>query len=108
MLLVNYTYRYYCSWPAKNSAPPSMVGAKNCSSIFLKATMNSRTVRVAFGLGMAGLLLLSPPTRAAAVRGWLSWRGPQQNGLSLEKNLPEKVDPKNPLWVADFPGQSAS
>src|SRR5207249_4264036 len=45
-------------------------------------------------------------TGAAPVRGWLAWRGPQQNGSSSEKNLPDTVDPKQPLWVADFPGQS--
>ena len=49
--------------------------------------------------------LFSAPANPA-VRGWLNWRGPQQNGASLEKNLPDTVDPKNPLWVADFPGQS--
>ena len=43
---------------------------------------------------------------AAPVRGWLSWRGPQQNGCSLEKNLPDKLNVKEALWVADFPGQS--
>jgi len=45
---------------------------------------------------------------AAAVHGWLAWRGPQQNGMSLEKNLPDKIPNKEAaLWVADFPGQSA-
>src|SRR4051812_23703747 len=44
---------------------------------------------------------------AQPVRGWLSWRGPQQNGCSLEKNLPDKLNVKEALWVADFPGQSA-
>ena len=43
---------------------------------------------------------------ASPVRGWLSWRGPQQNGSSLEKNLPDKIAAKDALWVADFPGQS--
>src|SRR5207247_2039436 len=43
---------------------------------------------------------------AAPVHGWLSWRGPQQNGCSLEKNLPDKLNAKEALWVADFPGQS--
>ena len=43
---------------------------------------------------------------AVPAKGWLAWRGPQQNGTSLEKNLPEKLDPKNPLWRVDFPGQS--
>src|SRR5437016_5227012 len=43
---------------------------------------------------------------AAEAHGWLSWRGPQQNGASLEKNLPDRVMVKEALWVADFPGQS--
>src|SRR5688572_30039457 len=43
---------------------------------------------------------------AAPVKGWLNWRGPNQNGTSDEKNLPESIDAKKPLWVADFPGQS--
>jgi outer membrane protein assembly factor BamB len=70
--------------------------------------MNSPIPRVALGLGMACLLLVTTDTRSAPVRGWLSWRGPQQNGMSLEKNLPNNVDPKNPLWRADFPGQGAA
>jgi outer membrane protein assembly factor BamB len=45
--------------------------------------------------------------RADAAQGWLSWRGPQQNGTSLETGLPDTVDPDHPLWTADFPGQSA-
>ncbi|MEO7297156.1 MAG: PQQ-binding-like beta-propeller repeat protein [Verrucomicrobiota bacterium] len=51
-------------------------------------------------------VLASISLKAAPVQGWLNWRGPNQNGASLEKNLPDKIDPKNPLWVADFPGQS--
>ena len=43
---------------------------------------------------------------AEAVRGWLSWRGPEQNGMSRETGLPDNIDPQNPLWRADFPGQS--
>jgi len=43
---------------------------------------------------------------AGEAHGWLSWRGPQQNGASLEKNLPDRVMAKEALWVADFPGQS--
>ncbi|MEO6184113.1 MAG: PQQ-binding-like beta-propeller repeat protein, partial [Verrucomicrobiota bacterium] len=50
--------------------------------------------------------LVSLSLNAAPVRGWLNWRGPQQNGMSLEKNLPDKIDASMPLWVADFPGQS--
>ncbi len=45
------------------------------------------------------------PTHAA-VTGWLTWRGPRQNSVSLEKGLPQKIDGKAALWTADFPGQS--
>jgi len=39
--------------------------------------------------------------------GWFNWRGPDQNGTSLETGLPDKIDVKDALWTADFPGQSA-
>src|SRR5436190_22929772 len=66
-------------------------------------------VKTTFGL--AAMLIAGVPSApiglpAAPVTGWLAWRGPQQNGFSSEKSLPDKVDPKNPLWVANFPGQS--
>ena len=51
------------------------------------------------------MLFRSPAS--AAVKGWLAWRGPNQNGTSPEKSLPTSIDPKRPLWTADFPGQSA-
>lgn len=45
---------------------------------------------------------------SAGVSGWLSWRGPDQNGRSRETNLPSSVAVGGPnhLWTADFPGQS--
>src|SRR6266446_7568002 len=46
-------------------------------------------------------------TSAEPVRGWLSWRGPEQTGVSRETGLPAKVSAQDALWVADFPGQSA-
>ncbi len=49
---------------------------------------------------------LSASPAMSEVHGWLAWRGPQQNGASLETNLPDTVDPKAPLWAADFPGKS--
>jgi outer membrane protein assembly factor BamB len=57
---------------------------------------------------IACALLLSLPAAAAPIHGWLSWRGPQQTGISLEKKLPDQIDATKPLWVADFPGQSTS
>src|SRR5438045_1594307 len=50
-----------------------------------------------------------PPARAA---DWSNWRGPWQNGVSPEKNLPEKFspDPKAPdnnlIWKAPYGGRS--
>jgi len=59
------------------------------------------------GTFAVALSLLQPATpAAAAVTGWLSWRGPNQNGTSNEKGLPDSVDAKAPLWTADFRGQS--
>lgn len=41
---------------------------------------------------------------------WVHWRGPAQNGHSLEKNLPDSFDLKtkeNVVWVAPYGGRSA-
>ena len=37
---------------------------------------------------------------ARSVDGWLSWRGPLQTGVSLEKNLPDslELDGESHLW----------
>ena len=63
-----------------------------------------------YALATAGCLIASvlntATAQAAPVTGWLSWRGPDQVGMTRETGLPDKVDPKNPLWRADFPGQS--
>jgi len=56
-------------------------------------------------LGLAALL--GRPATGNGARGWLSWRGPEQSGVSRETGLPDKVSAENALWVADFPGQSA-
>ncbi|MBP9903101.1 MAG: PQQ-binding-like beta-propeller repeat protein, partial [Verrucomicrobia bacterium] len=60
--------------------------------------------RAAVGLTLGGLLISS--AQADPLQGWLNWRGPEQTGMSRETGLPDKVDPKHPLWLADFPGQS--
>jgi outer membrane protein assembly factor BamB len=65
---------------------------------------------IAIAAGLCGFFLagelLSPPAQAGSITGWLGWRGPQQNGTSLETGLPDTVDPEHPLWVANVPGQS--
>jgi outer membrane protein assembly factor BamB len=42
------------------------------------------------------------PAATAKAHGWLNWRGPLQNGVSLETNLPDKADAAKPLWVVDL------
>ena len=63
-------------------------------------------MKISFSWVWAGALALAV-SNFGAVDGWLSWRGPNQNGSSTETGLPDKVDPSKPLWVADFPGQSS-
>lgn len=48
-------------------------------------------------------------TPAPAVNGWLHWRGPQQNGTSLETNLPDKweVGGVNHLWDIEAVGRGS-
>jgi outer membrane protein assembly factor BamB len=53
------------------------------------------------------LTLLESLCLGAPVHGWLSWRGPEQTGVSRETGLPAKVSAQDALWVADYPGQSA-
>jgi outer membrane protein assembly factor BamB len=65
--------------------------------------MNIRATAAAFAL----CLTVAIPSAAGPVKGWLSWRGPEQSGVSRETGLPDKVSAPDALWVADFPGQSA-
>ncbi|HTE20863.1 MAG TPA: PQQ-binding-like beta-propeller repeat protein, partial [Armatimonadota bacterium] len=55
------------------------------------------------------LLCSSTPggsAQKAGMAGWLNWRGPQQNGTSTEKGLPDtwKVGGENDLWHVDLAG----
>ena len=63
-----------------------------------------RSTALLLGIWLAALAF---PVEAA-VPGWLSWRGPDQNGCSEETGLPERVvlNGANHLWTADFPGKS--
>src|SRR5262245_21445401 len=63
--------------------------------------------RRAVAVGIFGSTLFHA-VAAAPLEGWLNWRGPEQNGVSRETGLPDKVDPAQPLWTADFPGASTA
>lgn len=69
--------------------------------IALAMKTNLTVTPLALALTVLGCNLVAAP-----VTGWLGWRGPEQTGMSRETGLPDKVDPKNPLWRVDFPGAS--
>jgi outer membrane protein assembly factor BamB len=68
--------------------------SRRCSP---SAVINAVALICSFGL----VANASPPS------GWLSWRGPEQTGVSRETGLPDKISAQDALWVADFPGLSA-
>jgi outer membrane protein assembly factor BamB len=53
------------------------------------------------------LLALCAVAMPLAAADWLDWRGPHQNGVSDEKDLPETWEPggKNQLWSIDLAGR---
>ncbi len=59
-------------------------------------------------LSLLGLFLCLAGSAPADTAAWLNWRGPNQNGTSPEKNLPDTLDAAKPLWTADFPGMSTA
>jgi outer membrane protein assembly factor BamB len=71
------------------------------------ATRHGMKLNVQFAIG-ASLFLSAAALTAAPVQGWLAWRGPTQNGVSLETGLPTSLDPAKPLWEVDFPGASTA
>src|SRR5579872_2977970 len=50
-------------------------------------------------------LWLIPSARA---EDWYQWRGPEQNGVSREKNLPDKWSPagENVIWKKPYGGRT--
>src|SRR5438876_7133696 len=64
------------------SITPLKRGVNENRAAKLQQFQRRGAVRVALVLVMASLFLFSA-SHAAPVQGWLSWRGPQQNGTSL-------------------------
>jgi outer membrane protein assembly factor BamB len=55
-------------------------------------------------------LFVSLTASSATASDWIHWRGPSQNGHSLEKGLPEDFDPTkklNVIWSAPYGGRSS-
>jgi outer membrane protein assembly factor BamB len=64
-------------------------------------------LKIPVALSLLGIFVANSDLRAAPT-GWFNWRGPNQNGTSAEKNLPDTLDAAHPLWTADFPGMSTA
>ena len=64
--------------------------------------------RIAVCFSLLATVLMAPPG-AAAVDGWLSWRGPEQNGVSPVTGLPDefKLEDGNLLWTYDLQGRGS-
>ena len=52
----------------------------------------------------AGLLAIFPCRRAAA-ENWPAWRGPRQDGISHEENVPTDWDVAHAVWKTALPGK---
>lgn len=61
----------------------------------------SRLFRAALPLVVGSFLVHAGP-----VDGWLNWRGPRHDSVSLESGLPTRITASAALWTSDFPGQS--
>jgi outer membrane protein assembly factor BamB len=55
-------------------------------------------------LGLAGLLMLGMAISVARADEWPQWRGPNFNGSSDAKGLPDKLDASTQAWAVDLPG----
>ena len=68
----------------------------------------SLTILLATVMMTPGVLATAPqePERNVASSDWTSWRGPQQNGTSLEENLPNRVAVDGPsTWSFRLAGR---
>jgi outer membrane protein assembly factor BamB len=90
-----------------NSLQKYRLMARSFSNLRVVRQMAGRFGRGAVLPGLLGLALAAT-VEAGPVNGWLNWRGPEQNGTSLENGLPDRVavDGDNQLWTFDLPGQS--
>jgi len=69
--------------------------------------MSSFKKTVMRALGALALGMMYQTSVFAAVDGWLNWRGPQQNGTSMETGLPDKLSLEKPdlLWEMTLSGR---
>lgn len=93
--------------PSSIERSPTAAAPKGESAVALADT---RTDAATPAAGAAPAAEARASQAAASLAGWRQWRGPEQNGVSREKNLPEKWDPdtgENVLWVNKVGGMSS-
>lgn len=74
----------------------------------LSAMRFSKLFRVASLVSTAALVISAATATAKPAKGWYHFRGPQQDGTSLETGLPDTLDlGKTLLWTAELSGQSS-
>jgi outer membrane protein assembly factor BamB len=71
-----------------------------------KASENTAPEHSAKGKNKAKATPSTAPVSVENLPGWTDWRGPGQDGVTPETNLPSSVDATKPLWSVSFPGQS--
>lgn len=71
--------------------------------------INHKHIRIVL-FSLVVLLIGVSQAQAQKAEGWLSWRGPQQNGTSLETHLPDKwvLGGTNDLWSLDVKGRGTA
>lgn len=64
-------------------------------------------IRPLLRLPLSSLFALCAGMLPLSAADWLEWRGPSQNGVSAEKDLPETWEPggKNQVWAIDLAGR---
>src|SRR5688572_11981664 len=74
----------------------------------IRRMMSVQRTSVSYLLLTFVLAIVVAPSVAPA-RDWHQWRGPEQNGVSRETNLPEKwtLDGENVVWTAPVGGMSS-
>jgi len=71
------------------------------------AVMKQQILLKSIGAACVAVMGLGPVRAGEAVEGWLSWRGPEQTGVSRETGLPAQIGSADEaLWTAEFPGGS--
>jgi outer membrane protein assembly factor BamB len=68
----------------------------------------SNLKKFTFASRAASALFLALATLCSSAGDWLQWRGPNFNGSTEEKNLPETLAKESALWKAPLPGPSGA